>query len=116
MWDMSRTVPVDRWPPGRTVVLFRFDDLEPKLRSWWFVVDSGHVDVCDVDPGYEVTAEVATRLRTMVHVWRGDLSWVSAMRQEAVAVAAPTQVSRELPGMFGSMALSQPASPVGAPA
>ena len=115
MWDMSRTVPVDRWPPGRTVVLFRFFDLEPQLRSWWFVVDGDHVDVCDVDPGFEVTAEVATRLRTMVHVWRGELSWVAALRQDELAVAAPSSVSRRLPTLFGTMTLAQDREAVATP-
>jgi hypothetical protein len=79
-------------------------------------VDGGHVDVCDADPGFEVTAEVATRLRTMVHVWRGELTWVAALRKDEVAVAAPTSVSRRLPAMFGTMTLATAGAAVATPA
>jgi hypothetical protein len=62
--------------------------------------------VCDVDPGFEVTAEVVSPLRTLVHVWRGELSWGAALRDGTVSVTAPSAVARAVPTMFGSMALA----------
>jgi DNA-binding HxlR family transcriptional regulator len=110
MWDMSRTVPADRWPSGRTVVELQFDDVEPKHRCWWFVVTDGQVDVCDFDPGHEVTARVHTRLRTMVRIWRGDRSWTDALRSRAVEVEGPASVRRDVPAWFGRSALAEAAA------
>ena len=106
MWDMSRTVPLAVWPDGRTVVEFHFDDVEPRARTWWFVVSDGKADVCDADPGHEVTARVATSLRTLVRIWRGDRSWRDALRDEAVEVTASPRVLREVPRWFGRSALA----------
>jgi DNA-binding HxlR family transcriptional regulator len=110
MWDMSRTVPLERWPSGRTVVEFHFDDVEPRARSWWFVVADGQVDVCDVDPGHDVAATVFTGLGRLVRIWRGDSSWTEALRQEWVSVTAPARVRREVPSWFGRSSLAEAAS------
>ncbi len=114
MWDMSRTVPVERWPSGRTVVEFHFDDVEPRARSWWFVVADGTVDVCDVDPGHDVTATVSTDLGTLIRIWRGDRSWHDALRQETVSVAAPPRIRREMPFWFGRSSLADEAAALAA--
>ena len=65
-WDMKRTIPVQAWPRARTVVQFALDDVEPKVARWWIVVNAGEVDVCDVDPGFPVTATVRGDLREQI--------------------------------------------------
>src|SRR6478735_12311729 len=60
MWDIRRTVPIDRWPRGRTVVAFEFDDVAARAGRWWLCVTGDEADVCDYDPGFEVTVTVAT--------------------------------------------------------
>ncbi len=39
---------------------------------WVGDLGEADVDVCDVDPGYEVAAGLTTTLRTMAEIWRGD--------------------------------------------
>jgi len=47
-----RSVPVSELPPGQ--------------RSWWLVVDpNADVDLCSIDPGFDVDLYVSTDLRTM---------------------------------------------------
>lgn len=101
MWDMRRTVPVDRWPPRRTVVQFRFHDVIGKAGSWWLMVAAGEAQVCDFDPGYEVDAVVVTDLRTLTEVWRGDIDWRRASLETRLTVQAPHDVAREVPGWIG---------------
>jgi DNA-binding HxlR family transcriptional regulator len=105
-WDMQRTVPLDRWPRARTVVAFRFDDVPSKTREWWLCVNGDDVDICDYDPGYEVTATVATSLRTMTGVWRGDVSWAQALRSGELQVEAPGGVRRQVPEWIGQSLLA----------
>jgi DNA-binding HxlR family transcriptional regulator len=105
MWDLRRTLPVDRWPRARTVVAVRFDDV-PKARDWWICVNGDDVDVCDDDPGFEVAATVATSLHTLTGVWRGDLSWVQAIRTGKLRLDAPDGVRRQVPEWIGQSLLS----------
>lgn len=101
LWDMRRTIPVHEWPRARTVVSISFDDVAPRARHWWLVVDRDEVDVCDVDPGFDVTAEVATSLRTLTRVWRGDVSWEQALRAGELDLAGPLDARRAVPRWLG---------------
>ncbi|MEE3920058.1 helix-turn-helix domain-containing protein [Micromonospora sp. BRA006-A] len=73
LWDMHRHVDHDAVPPGRTVVRFRFRDVPTTQRDWWMVIAAGEADVCDSDPGHDVTVTVTADLRALVQVWMGDL-------------------------------------------
>ena len=100
LWDMHRNVDHTVVPPGRTVVHFRFRDVEPALRDWWLVIDPSDADVCDDDPGLPVAVTVETGLRALVEVWRGDRSWNDALARGAVAVEGPAHLRRALPSWF----------------
>lgn len=106
LWDMRRTVPLAEWPTARTVVAFDFSDLPAGLAHWWLVVSAGEADVCDYDPGFEVTARVTATLHTLVRVWRGDLDWSHALASRAITVDAPTHVRRAVPGWLGQARLA----------
>ena len=106
MWDIRRTVPLDLWPRSRTVVAFTFDDVPAKVRRWWLCVNGDDVDVCDYDPGFEVSATVSTSLRTLTGVWRGDVSWTQALRSGVLQVDAPATVRRQVPDWIGQSLLS----------
>jgi len=106
LWDVRRTLPVERWPRGRTVVALRFSDVASPVSRWWICVAGDEVDVCDVDPGFEVTATVRTSLRAMTEIWRGDRGWGDAVRSGRVEVEAPTDVARAVPTWIGQSLLS----------
>ncbi len=101
LWDMRRSVPVDQWPRARTVLAIEFDDVPARQVRWWMVVADGEVDVCDYDPGFEVTATVRTSLRTLTEVWRGDIGWDRAVGNGAVRIEAPSDVRRRVPSWLG---------------
>jgi DNA-binding HxlR family transcriptional regulator len=101
MWDMKRTVPVEEWPRARTVLSIRFDDVPPRVGSWWLVSSEGQVDVCDFDPGFEKAATVHTSLRALTEIWCGDLSWEAAVGDGSLVVDAPSEVRRALPRWVG---------------
>lgn len=113
MWDMRRTVPVDQWPRRRTVVQFMFRDVIGKARTWYLVVSGDDAQVCDFDPGYEVDATVATDLRTLTEIWRGDIDWRYALSTDRAEITAPpAEVAREVPAWIGqsvSAAIPRPA-------
>lgn len=105
MWDIRRTIPVDKWPRVRTTVAVRFLDVAPADRHWWVVVAGGEADICDVDPGYQVDVDVQTTLRVLTRIWRGELSWVHAIGHGSVVADGPAR--RELPTWFGDSRIAQ---------
>ena len=72
MWDMRRNLDPTPLPPRRSVIQFHYQDLLPAQRSWWLLVEpSVGVDLCSVDPGFDVDLYVSTDLRTMTAIWMG---------------------------------------------
>jgi DNA-binding HxlR family transcriptional regulator len=107
MWDVQRTIPLDTWPRTRTVLAFELDDVARQVAGWWLVVTGGEVDLCDYDPGYDVTATVSTSLRTLTRIWRGEVTWDQALRSDRLRVRAPEAVRRLVPGWIGRSSLAE---------
>lgn len=97
MWDVHRNLALDAVPDGRTVIGFRFTDVEKRSRDWWIVVTGGDVDLCDFDPGHAVTVRSISTLRAMVEIWRGDLSWRAALKGGSLMLDGSQQACRALP-------------------
>lgn len=96
LWDMHRNLDLDAMPDGRTVLHFRFPDVSRPSAFWWLVVDGDGVDICDVDPGHDVTVTVASPLRTLVDLWRGEINWAGAGRN-GMHLEGPAWACRALP-------------------
>ena len=81
MWDMRRKLDLEPLPKRRSVIQFLYAEQAPVDRSWWLIVepDAGPhagkagapVDLCSVDPGFDVDLYVATDLKTMTAIWMG---------------------------------------------
>jgi len=72
MWDMRRSLDTRPMPRGRSTIQFIYADQPAARRDFWLVVEPGEaVDLCSVDPGFEVDLYVATDLRTMTEIWMG---------------------------------------------
>jgi DNA-binding HxlR family transcriptional regulator len=97
MWDIHRNVDLDVVPPGRTVLRFTFRDVPGVARDWWLVITPDGVDLCDFDPGHSAAATMETDLRTLIMVWRGDLSWPQALRSGGLELHGPVHVRRAVP-------------------
>ncbi|PFG62223.1 HxlR family transcriptional regulator [Thioclava sp. ES.031] len=82
MWDMRRNLDPSPLPPGRTVLNFHFPELAASKSSWWLIVEAnGDVDLCQVDPGFDVDLFVTTDLRTMTEIWMGLTTVSKAARK-----------------------------------
>ena len=112
MWDMHRHVDRAAVPGSRTVVEFVFPAVTHAARRWWLVIGPHEVDVCDEDPGFEVSVRVTAGLRELTEIWRGEATWSDAVRSGTVVVDGPSVLSRSLPRWFDSPL----ATPAGQPA
>jgi DNA-binding HxlR family transcriptional regulator len=101
LWDMHRNVDHEALPPGRSVIAFRFIDVRPPSKPyWWLVLTKDDCDVCDVDPEFPVSVTVRTTLRRMTEVWRGDVSWAAALRAATMELDGPAALRRAVSGWF----------------
>ncbi len=71
MWDMRRWLKLTPVQERRQVIQFEYPELPPARRNYWLVVEGGNVDLCSVDPGYEVDLFAQCSLRTMTAIWMG---------------------------------------------
>jgi DNA-binding HxlR family transcriptional regulator len=72
MWDMRRNLNTTPMPKKRSVVQFSYPELPAVQRSWWLIVDpTESVDLCSIDPGFDVDLYVSVDLRSMTAIWMG---------------------------------------------
>jgi DNA-binding HxlR family transcriptional regulator len=73
MYDLQRRIDAEQLPGGRTVIKFRFRAL-PKFEHWWIVIEpDGTRVLCVHNPRVPIDVELITDVRTMSHVWAGDM-------------------------------------------
>ena len=81
MWDMRRHLNPQPLPPQRCTIQFQYPELPNARRNWWLVVESGKVDLCGFDPGYEIDLLVRGPLKVMTAIWMG----IAGIRREVEA-------------------------------
>lgn len=97
MWDMHRRMRCERMPTARTVIQFEFTDQPETRRHRWIVGESGEVELCITDPGFEVDLFVTTDSRTVTLVWYGDIPLRRALADGRIEVHGPSQLCRDFP-------------------
>jgi DNA-binding HxlR family transcriptional regulator len=82
MWDIRRNIDPTPMPHRRNTIQVIFNDLKKAQRNWWLIVQPGqNVDLCSVDPGFDVDLYLSTDLRTMTEIWMGYTTFVRAKEQ-----------------------------------
>jgi DNA-binding HxlR family transcriptional regulator len=100
MWDMRRRLAVERLPERRIVVRFDFRGVpatRKSPRTYWFVIERPEVDLCIIEPGFEVDVFVEADLAALSRVWLGELPIRQAIRDGSVGVAGDRQLARDFP-------------------
>jgi DNA-binding HxlR family transcriptional regulator len=101
MWDMRRNLNPKPLPARRCTIHFQYPELPPNRQNWWLVVEKGEVDLCSVDPGFDVDLTVVASLRSLTAVWMG----LAALRQEVEAgrieLHGDRQLAREMQSWLG---------------
>ena len=101
MWDMQRSLRLDRLPEERVVTFFRYRDAEEGKRAWWMVAEEGNADLCLTDPGFPIDLNVDAEARAMAQVWLGQLELGAAMRSKRIRVSGPEHLVRSFPDWLG---------------
>jgi DNA-binding HxlR family transcriptional regulator len=93
MWDMRRNIDPSPMPAHRSVIQVIYSDLPASKKNWWLIVSpSGGVDLCSVDPGFDVDLYISTDLQTMTQVWMGYITLAHAKRDGRLTTTGDQQL------------------------
>jgi DNA-binding HxlR family transcriptional regulator len=93
MWDMRRNIDPTPMPRRRTNIQVILKDLHESRRNWWLVVEPDReVDLCSVDPGFDVSLYLSTDLRTMTEIWMGYTTVTRAKEQKRLVMTGDRQL------------------------
>ena len=101
MWDMRRNLDPKPLPPRRCTIQFLYPELPEARKHWWLVVDGGGVDLCGVDPGFEVDLLVTASLRSMTAIWMGLAKMSQEVAAGRVQVDGDPAVARAMQNWLG---------------
>lgn len=97
MWDMRRNIDPSPMPARRNVIQVIFSGLQEAERNWWLIVQPGQeVDLCSVDPGFDVDLYLSTDVRTMTEIWMGYTAIARAKEQGRLIITGDRQLEAEV--------------------
>lgn len=102
MWDMRRNLDTDPVPDRRVVIAFIYPELPEAQRNWWLIVEPDRtVDLCHIDPGFDVDLYATVDLRTMTEIWMGLRSVSDAVDREALLLVGSSGLIRSMQTWLG---------------
>jgi DNA-binding HxlR family transcriptional regulator len=102
MWDMRRGLNITPLPKRRSVIQFVYLELSASQRSWWLVVDPAEgVDLCSIDPGFEVDLYVSVDLRTMTAIWMGHDTVRAATSSQRMLLTGDRSLAADMQAWLG---------------
>jgi DNA-binding HxlR family transcriptional regulator len=97
MWDIRRNIDVTPMPQRRSTIEFIFPDQPEARGNWWLLVLPGEgVDLCSVDPGFDVDLYLSTDLRTMTEIWMGYTSVARAKDHGRLTITGDRELESSL--------------------
>ena len=101
MWDMRRNLTPEPLPRRRCTVKFSYPELRAGQNTWWLVIEDGEVDLCSVDPGYDVELYVHSSLRSMTSVWMGHSTLKAEIEAGNIELTGDKAIARSMHGWLG---------------
>ena len=100
MWNIRGSVRFGALPRRRTVVKFDFLGTASGKRVWWLLFEDDDVELCLLDPGFDVDVNVRTHIRTMAALLLGDTTWRAVLDRGDLVLEGPEKLVRAFPTWF----------------
>jgi DNA-binding HxlR family transcriptional regulator len=100
MRDVQNDIVVEKLPPGRTVLHFRFTDIA-SLNEWYLVIEDGKKQLCDEKLMLDVDVYFTCDLKTLAEVWIGDVSLEQAQGSGGMKIVGREPYLRTLRHWIG---------------
>lgn len=101
MWNVRRCVLPKELPPRRNVMQFVFREKGKPNQDFWIISKPGcPVDVCFIDPGFDVDLFVISDLRAMVSAYFGHTKLQTEIDAERVELIGNPTLARTISRWF----------------
>ena len=107
MWDMRRNIRPTSLPDRKCTVQFIYPELAAGRNSWWLVIERRDVDLCSVDPGFDIDLYVSCTLRGMTSVWMGHTTLKAEIDAGNVVLTGDKEVMHSMHSWLGLSAFAQ---------
>jgi DNA-binding HxlR family transcriptional regulator len=96
MWDIRRSLFTGALPSHRCTVKFVYPELSGGRHTYWLVIKGGVVDLCMVDPGFEVNLNIRSSLRSMTSVWMGMTALKDEINAGNIEITGEKAIERSI--------------------
>ena len=108
MWNMRRNLRPNPLPGRRVVVEFHYPELPPDEGRYWLIISPGQpVDLCSIDPGYEIDLLVVAGLRAMTSAWMGMSGFNDELRAGRITLDGDATLSSTFVRWIGRSGLAE---------
>ena len=102
MWDMRRNLKTTPMPERRSTIQFLYTGAPPPHRKWWLLVAPGEdVELCSIDPGFDVDLYVGCDLKTMTAIWMGLESARNAVNDDRLKLTGDRKLAASIQSWLG---------------
>jgi DNA-binding HxlR family transcriptional regulator len=102
MWDMRRNIDTRPMPQRRNTIQVIFSDLQEARRNWWLIVEPGEdVDLCSVNPGFDIDLYLVSDLRTITEIWMGHTTIAQTKKAGRLVITGNRQLEANLQTWLG---------------
>ena len=102
MWDMRRNLNLSPMPARRQTIQFIYPEVARPHGTWWLLVaPRSEVDLCSIDPGYEVDLCVFSDLKTMTSIWMGLETVSKAVRNRRLRFSGDEKLAATMQRWLG---------------
>ncbi|MCA8878915.1 MAG: helix-turn-helix transcriptional regulator [Rhodobacteraceae bacterium] len=96
MWDIRRNLDPEPRPELRCTVQFQYPALAKPMQDWWLVIEKDAVDLCKIDPGFEVDLLITAELRAMTAIWMGLTTLAEEISRGTVRIDGPPVLQKRI--------------------
>ena len=101
MWNVRRKLSPDPMPKRKTVVQIIFPELAQNKRNYWLIVSPGQdVDLCSIDPGFDVNLFVSADLKAMTSAFIGPSTLDAEIAADRILLTGDNEVSGQFKKWF----------------
>lgn len=101
MWNVRRKLSPDPMPKRKTVVQIIFPELAQNKRNYWLIVAPGQeVDLCSIDPGFDVNLFVSADLKSMTSAFIGPSTLDAEIAGDRIILTGDNEISAQFRKWF----------------
>lgn len=102
MWDMRRNLRAMELPNRKLTIQFMIGEDQTPYKKYWIINDpKGGVDLCTVDPEFDVGLYVKVDLRTITAIWMGLDTVARAVDDDRLFIHGDADITSNMQSWLG---------------